>query len=287
MGIKVKILLFVVGVMLSGCRQLPNPFDKEVVLAKVGERSLKKSEALDAMPKGLQGEDSTQFMDSYVERWLLKQVKVKQAEELFLSSTDDVERMVEEYRQSLLMRKLDNYFVDKNIDTLFTDAQIEEYYNAHKATFKLDRAIVKGRVVRFDAEYRQWAKLKSLMGSKKQTEQEDFIEICRKNGFELTLFDVEWIDFSEFLNSLPTLRSKSYDYVLDKKGDVQQMRDTHYIYYFQIYEVREVGELIPLERLRSTIRRILFNQRQSEIIDEQQELLIKSAVESGVAKRYI
>ena len=62
------------------------------------------------------------------------------------------------------------------------------------------------------------------------------------------------------------------------------MRDSHSYYYFQIEAVRREGEPIPLERLRSTIRRILFNQRQGEIIRSHEEELYNRAVENGEAK---
>ena len=82
--------------------------------------------------------------------------------------------MVEEYRQALLIRKLDQHYVDRSIDTVFTDEEITAYYNAHKADFRLDRPIVRGRIVRLGLHYRQASKLKALMGSKTAVQQQDF-----------------------------------------------------------------------------------------------------------------
>ena len=96
-------------------------------------------------------------------------------------------------------------------------------------------------------------------------------------------FREQWIDFPEFLSYLPTLRSQNYDSVLGTTA-VQEMRDGHSRYYFQILEVRREGEPIPLERLRPTIRRILFNRRQSEIIRSHEEELYNRACEGGSIK---
>lgn len=65
-----------------------------------------------------------------------------------------------------------------------------------------------------------------------------------------------------------------------RAGDAQ----TASHYYFQIDAVRREGEPIPLERLRGTIRRILFNQRQSEIIRSHEEELYNRACEGGSIK---
>ena len=132
---------------------------------------------------------------------------------------------------------------------MFTADEIAAYYNAHKADFKLDRTIVKGRIVRFGEGYRQAAKLKTLMGARSEAQQQDFRDICEKNDFTVDDFRDHWIDFPEFLSYLPTLRSQSYDSVLATAA-VQEMRDSHAHYYFQIDAVLREGEPIPLERLR-------------------------------------
>ena len=62
------------------------------------------------------------------------------------------------------------------------------------------------------------------------------------------------------------------------------MRDSHSHYFFQIEDVRREGEPIPPERLRGTIRRILFNQRQGEIIRRHEEELCARAAENGEVK---
>ena len=143
--------------------------------------------------------------------------------------------------------------------------------------------IVKGRIVRFGEGYRQAAKLKTLMGARSEAQQQDFRDICEKNDFTVDDFRDQWIDFPEFLSYLPTLRSQSYDSVLATAA-VQEMRDSHAHYYFQIDAVLREGEPIPLERLRGTIRRILFNQRKGEIIRAHEEELCARAAEMGEVK---
>ena len=221
----------------------------------------------------------------YVDRWVRKQLKLQEAEILFSESAGDIDRMVEEYRQALLIRKLDQHYVDRSVDTVFTDDEIAAYYNAHKADFRLDRPIVKGRIVRFGEGYRQAAKLKSLMASGSAAQQQDFSDLCAKNDFAVNDFREQWIDFPEFLSYLPTLRSQNYDAMLATTA-VQEMRDSHSQYYFQIDEVRREGEPIPLERLRPTIRRILFNRRQGEVIRRHEEELFDRASENGEVSVY-
>ena len=275
------VLLLVLAV---GCQEVPRYWGGgRVVLAEAAGRKLYAREVKAAIPKGVVGEDSVAFVNRYVEKWVHKQLKLHEAEELFSDAEQDIDSLVEEYRQALLIRQLDQHYVDRSIDTVFTADENAAYYNAHKADFKLDRTIVKGRIVRFGEGYRQAAKLKTLMGARSEAQQQDFRDICEKNDFTVDDFRDQWIDFPEFLSYLPTLRSQSYDSVLATAA-VQEMRDSHAHYYFQIDAVLREGEPIPLERLRGTIRRILFNQRKGEIIRAHEEELCARAAEMGEVK---
>lgn len=282
---RAKIAVAAGVLLLAGCRELPRYFSSDTTIARAGGKELRLNDVRSVVPPGLSGEDSTAYMKVYVDRWIRKQLKLREAETLFSSSAGDIDRMVEEYRQALLIRQLDQHYVDRSIDTVFTADEISAYYNAHKGDFKLDRTIVKGRIVRFDASYRQAARLKTLMASKSPAFQQDFSDICEKNNFAVNDFREQWIDFPEFLSYLPTLRSQSYDSVLASTA-VQEMRDSHSRYYFQIEAVMREGEPIPLERLSGTIRRILFNQRKGEIIRNHEEELFRRATEEGEVKLF-
>ena len=283
MNLRAKIAVAAGVLLLAGCRELPRYFASDTTIARAGGKDLRLGDVRSVVPQGLTGDDSAAFMKVYIDRWVLKQLKLQEAEMLFSSSAEDIEKMVEEYRQALLIRQLDQHYVDRLVDTVFTAEEIAEYYNAHKADFKLDRTIVKGRIVRFNEGYRQAAKLKTLMGARSEAQQQDFRDICEKNNFTVDDFRDQWIDFPEFLSFLPTLRSQSYDSVLATNA-VQEMRDSHAHYYFQIDAVLREGEPIPLERLRGTIRRILFNQRKGEIIRGHEEELYNRAAEAGEVK---
>lgn len=277
---RMKITVAAAVLLLAGCRELPRYFAGDTLVARAGSATLRVSDLESVVPKGVTGDDSVALVDRYVDRWVRKQLKLREAEVFFSAAAEDIDRMVEEYRQVLLIRKLEQHYVDNSVDTTFTDDEIEAYYNAHKADFRLDRPLVKGRIVRFKEGYRQARKLKELMASESEAEQQDFSDLCAKNDFEVNDFRSHWVDFSEFLSYLPAPQARNYDSALASKS-VQEMRDSQSHYYFRILEVRRAGETIPLERLRPTIRRILFNQRQSEVIRSREEELYRRSAENG------
>jgi len=276
----VKISLIVaVLVLLGACRELPSPFEYDRVVAQVGDKKLRESDIQSIYAQAATAEDSTALLEIYVDRWVKKELKLRAAENLFRDSEEAIEAMVDEYRNSLLTRRLDQYYVDQELDTLFTDAQIEEYYNRHPSDFRLDRTVVHGRQMLMPSNFRQAAKLREAMRSTSDEKLQDWRDMCQKNGIEIQEYN-SWVDYTEFLSTLPTSRGRKYEELL-KKDVLQEMRVDDGRYYFVITEIRRAGDAAPLERVRETIKRILFNQRQSEIIRAHEEQIYKEALESG------
>ncbi len=271
--------------LLIGCRELPSYFQGSEPLAKVGGVTLFRHEVERVAPQDIAGDDSAAFYRLYADRWVTRQLKLQEAEQLFSSSEADIEAMVEEYRQSLLIRKLDQYYVDRQLDTLFTDEAIQGYYNAHLADFKTDRTLVKGRILRFPEKDRRAKELLQLMKATRPEKRKDLEDLCAKQHYELQEFTSTWVDYEEFLSYLPTLRDDDHSAWLSS-SDVQQMRDSHSRYYFQLTAVRRPGEALPLEFVSETIRRILFKQRQSELIRLREEQRRNEAREQGQIRIY-
>ena len=273
---------------LVSCRELPDYLVGSNTLARVGRKELSITEVKQAIPSNLKGEDSVAFAKHYVDKWLVRQLKIEEADELFPGSVNDIEKMVEDYRQTLLTGKVDQYYVEKLMNNELSDKDIAEYYNTHKSDFTLDRTLVKGRILRFDGAYRQSKRLKEQMrkASASPADAKTFSDVCEKNGFVLTDYRSEWINFSDFLANLPTTRSQDYDPLLDKM-DIQEMEANGTRYYFDFTSVCRKGNVAPLESVSENIRRILLTQRRSEIIKTHEEEIVKRASDEGHARIYL
>ena len=149
-----KISLFLAMATMVACQELPDYMVGSNTVARVGKKELNISEIQAATPAGLTGADSISFTKLYIDKWLVRQLKLEEAEQLFSEAETDIERLVEDYRQSLLMRKVDQHHIDEQLSEDFSEQDIADYYNSHKANFTLDRTLVKGRILCFDDDYR-------------------------------------------------------------------------------------------------------------------------------------
>lgn len=283
----VKILLLAALLPVVSCRELPDYLVGDDTIARVGRNELSINEISEIMPANLKGEDSVTYVRQYVDRWIVRQLKVEEADRLFSTSEREIERLVEEYRQTLLSSRVDQHYVSAQTTAEVTDEDVAEYYNTHKSDFLLDRTLVKGRILCYDDSYRQSKRLLEQMrkASTSQTEDKTFSDMCEKNGFLLIDNRSEWINFVDFLTNLPTTRTQDYEPLLDKMG-IQQMEANGLRYLFDFTSVCRKGDVAPLEVVAENIRRILTTQRRSEIVKSHEEAIRSQAEAEGHVRVY-
>ena len=280
----IQIVTLTLALMVTACRNLPALMEDSVeldVVATVDNKTLLSSDIKRDMPKELSGVDSVTFAKMYIENWVLNQLKMRRAEEVLSSHQADIERLVEGYRQSLIMRQLDQYYIDNAIDLEISDKQLSVYYRANSASFKLDHDKVRGVVVKAPKNFRNTTTLTTaLKGVAKRGDAEEVRALCEKHSLQLSDLTTQWVTYTDFLSNLPTERSSSYTNLLAKSG-VQQMSSDGANFYFVIVEVARKGEVAPLECVKEDIKRRLYAERRAEIVGRYEAELKRDAIASG------
>ncbi len=277
-GREILAVVMVAGLLLTGCRG--RGLLSSGVVAQVGKTELTEKDVAAAIPSGMSEKDSLAMVEGYVDAWVRKQVKLQEAERVLAETGVNIDAMVEDYRSSLLTYRLDRFYVENMVDTI-----VSGYYATHQPEFRLDRNIVKGRIVRLPVSFRLRTKLKELMGSSGAARQQDFLDLAAKNGLMLTTFD-RWVSFDEFLDALPTMRGKSYDYLLKGSG-IEELTDGDYRYYIQITDRALKGRQAPLEWVDNVVRNIIYNERGSEAVRAMEDSLYRAALENHSLKIYL
>ena len=80
-----KIAFITLVAMLSACLEMNDVTPLSNVVAKVGDKVLTSDEIAEATPANLSEGDSLSFVKLYVDNWLIKRLKVAEAERLFCS----------------------------------------------------------------------------------------------------------------------------------------------------------------------------------------------------------
>ena len=284
MCIIAKIAVVTMALVLGACNSWSGYRADDEMVARVGTTYLYRSELSQSMPSGIAAQDSVNYAHTVIDKWIVGQLKQQEAEKLLSQSQSDIERLVEEYRRSLLVHRLDQHYLDSEPCDDITDKDITTYYNSHKADFRISQPMVKGEIFVIDEKFRRREQMVKWFESSKSENREDFVELCRKNNFLHLQFD-EWVTYSDFLSNLPILRTSQHEGFLANRKTQRIHHDKQY-YYFRITNALRVGDTMPLEMTADNIKQILINRHRVEVLRRQEERIMNNAISSGHAKVY-
>jgi hypothetical protein len=251
-------------------------FEGERVVARAGKETLRVMDIEKASPTGITGADSVAWVENYVDRWVRDNLKLQEATRLYGENEED-EELVEAYRRSLILRRMDQNFISKAAgDSLYTEEELRDYYNSHKGEFTLDRTIVRARVVSFPTSFRQKARLKELFGRYTAESRDEVRAMVSKNNFLLDDAP-EWREYSAFLEKMPTRRNANYDHLATRQG-VQEMTDGDRTWFFVIDEARTRGGVNPYERVSDIVRMAVAARRRAELLKTFEDSIYQTAL---------
>jgi len=266
-----KQLIFLTSVII-----LTSCFNNEKgrVIASVNENDLLLSQVLKEMPNQI--EDSTFFVEKYMNDWIRKQLMIYHAEINLSSDIQNYEKQIEDYRASLLIYAYQQELINQNFDTSISYSQIENYYNQHKDEFKLNKNIFKGRFIVVEKSAPQLKNLNKWYKSDKDDSILDLIDYCQQFAKEYYLEDDKWQYFSVFNNKLPVYIQQEDYFLENTKGVV--FEDENLIYYVFVKDFKINGSVSPLEVEKDKIRNVLLNKSKIEYLKQLEDELYQKGL---------
>jgi hypothetical protein len=256
--------------------------DNKQIIASVNEKDLLLSEVLKGMPKAT--EDSTFFIERYMNLWIRKQLMIYHAEINLSSDLLNYEAQIAEYRSSLLIYAYQQELINQNFDTSITSKEISDYYNQYREEFKLVKNIFMGRYIVVDKSAPNSKNLKKWYKSNKPDDIESLTDYCHQFAKEYYLSDSSWQYFSSINNKLPKFITEEEYFLENTKGvwfEDQQYR--HYIY-IKNYQIK--GSISPLALEREKIRNVLLNKNKIQYLKQLEDELYQNALALKKIKIY-
>ena len=256
--------------------------DNKQIIASVNEKDLLLSEVLREMPKAT--EDSTFFIERYMNLWIRKQLMIYHSEINLSSDLLNYEAQIAEYRSSLLIYAYQQELINQNFDTSITSKEIFDYYNQYREEFKLVKNIFMGRYIVVDKSAPKSKNLKKWYKSNKPDDIESLTDYCHQFAKEYYLSDSSWQYFSSINNKLPKFITEEEYFLENTKGvwfEDQQYR--HYIY-IKNYQIK--GSISPLALEREKIRNVLLNKNKIQYLKQLEDELYQNALALKKIKIY-
>ncbi|MFN6945191.1 MAG: peptidyl-prolyl cis-trans isomerase [Cytophagaceae bacterium] len=275
-------IILVLLVTLSSCDFLKkkNPYEKfeteTRVVARVNYSYLYQKDLEEFFDISNQEYDSL-LISRYIDNWIKKQLLIGKAVKSVDENMDEIERMVNEYRNELILHEFQkNYLKEKGDDSLVTDEDVETFYKENSSVFQLTQNIFKGKFIKVASNAPDINKLKKLINSEKEEDLKELKTYCLSFAKYYHLEDSVWVNFDELITGTPFSNLNNKVQFLEKRK-YAEMSDSKYTYIVKIQDYKASNELSPMEFVKEHIRGTLLNKKRLELINELKENLYQKA----------
>lgn len=270
--------------LLCSCKGT-QPVDDADVLVKVKDRTLRRSEIKQQIPRGLSSADSMLLAESLERKWV-KDALVYDVALRNLEGEDkaEVDKLVEEYRHSLIRYRYQEQLIKERLSSEFQESDMLSYYEENQKKFVLDKALVKGLFLKIPVDAPGLVDVKGWYRSTSEASLEKIEKYSVQNASIYDYFYDKWVDFDEVMDNIPVHVSNPNAYL--KANKFVEVADSSYCYLLNIKEYLSEGSVAPYDYASSQITEMLINQRKVDFLKTFEEELYKDGIRGGDVKFY-
>ena len=272
-----KVLLFgMLCLIIHACS--PSKKTTKTAIARLGTNMLYKSE----LPSSIfiNKQIDSIGLRFYILDWAKRQILLQKSLLNIDEKKTDIEKMVQHYRENLLINTYKDALVKKSIDTIVNKKEAIAYYEKHKNIFILNDHLIKYRMMKTtlkEAQNKNWYKLwKQSDYNPKVTKLLDSIASTSNPPISIK-GDQFWVRYDYFVKHIPPISRFSSKNIKNLKGKFLSLKDKKHQYYIKIINYLPRGNTAPIRYVYPTIKKILLHERAKRIIDQLEKSLFKDA----------
>jgi len=275
--IMIAFLFLTLGILSSGCKKNSETgVANDNVLAKVYDRQLTKNDIDIKYIKNISKKDSLDLVHSYIEHWIRKKLLAHNAQK-YINNKKEIDRLVEDYENSLLIEAFQKQYIQENLDTQITIQQIKDFYKENKNNFHLDHSVVRFLYAKIDANKKGLDKFYENWNNNRYNL---VYRYGSKNSKKYFLKTKEWYNLKEMKEKVPKFLIKK-----GRKYEVQK-NVNGYEYFLKVLETRHKDEIVPLSLIKDKLKKLIIEKRKTQLIDDYIEKLYKKEINNKNIKIY-
>ena len=267
---------------MTSCRLYDRLFKGEVV-ARVGKDVLYRSEIENLNIKGFSPEDSIRMVERYIHSWAKDRLLLDMAESRLSKADRDVAAQLEEYRQQLLVYRYEQQYVEQRLDTVISEQEYRDFYEAHPESFITHQPLIKGIYIKVSENSPNLNPIKSLYRSHVREDMDRLDQLCYTSADKYYFFD-EWVSLDAIVDGMG-MDAGTMASLLDGKSYVEKSY-LGYAYLISVSDYVPAGRQAPYEYCRDMTRDVTLSRRKQEHLTRLERNLLNDAIGSEKLKIY-
>ena len=214
-----------------------------------------------------------------------RQLLLQKAEDnLSPALKDQIDKQLQETRSNLVIYQYQQQMILEKLDTVLTDAELENYYTSNENSFVLTSNIVKALFIKLPLETPDLNKIRVLARSNDQKDLQKLESICYQFAEKFDDFNEDWIPMNRLTVELHTNIDNEESFL--KKNTFLESSDSVSTYLVSIRDYRLRSSLAPFEYVKDDIKRIILNTRRFEFIQSLENGIYNDALKKSSFKIY-
>jgi len=281
---KYWISIFLLSTMFISCDYFRAP-KKPKAIARVGENYLFQDDIVDLVPKGTSKKDSIAIVKSFIDRWATQKLLFEAAERnIGKDKVAEFNMLIDQYKVDLYTKAYIESLVIRQIDTMVTEAQIEDYYTKNKQYFKNSSELVKLRYINLVKENPKFVKIKSKFSSFTKKDRKELEQLAVQ--FKSYAFnDSIWVDINQVYEKIPFINLENKQKYISS-GINFQYPDSTTVWLVKVNNVLPKDSPTPLEFLKPTIKQIIINNRKLDLVNTIEKEITNDAIKDNKYEIY-
>ncbi|MCS6929318.1 MAG: peptidylprolyl isomerase [Saprospiraceae bacterium] len=238
----------------------------DVLLAKVYNKSLYRSELKDIVPPGTSPDDSILLTRAYIQRWVRDQLLMYEAERNIPKDLN-IDKLVRDYRASLVRFNFEEQIIAEQLDSTLSESELRDFYENNKDQFQLESTILKCQLIVIPSNAPQ-NEFNRLWYSKNPADENRLRILCKQWAKEALLDAEQWHRLEEISALLPRGTLTSENVAPRREG---ALSDGDFRYYYRVLEVVRGKQTAPFEYVREQAKAILLHKRKQDLIERWKE----------------
>ncbi len=268
-------LLFLAAIILIGaCTNSGKHSKDDRQLGRIYGKTLFLSDMDGMLPQGITAADSTVIIDTYVRYWMREMALLHEAEQNIPKDLN-LEKLVADYRSSLIKNNYGNLVMNKLLDSTVTSVQLQEFYEKNKEQYQLETPILRCRFIKAPRNAPNSDKAQDWWNSNKGEGFAELSRWCTQHAAVSYLQDSIWYNVDDIAVFMPR-GALTVDNVENRRDFIQ--RDDNFVYYFKLLELVRKTEIAPLSYIEAQARKVILHKRKTELLEDLKDKLYQEAI---------
>lgn len=252
---------------------------KGEVVAKVGPETLYVEDVKSLIPSDISKKDSINIVENYKLKWIRDRLMIEKAK-AELSSNEEIQRLVRNYKESLLLDFYTKNLLDSKLDSVITKEDYKEEYEEYKDEYLAEEPIYNVKLVILSAQHPLYSRLGSLWEEGKRSE-EQLDSICDVGTTQCWLEDDIWLSFASIKNLIKTDQVKESQL---EKGFEKSISEDDTEIFIYVKDIVDENEVKPLVVVKDQLKNKILNNRKEELLRSTRNKLYQKALEENSIK---